>query len=75
MDPQSPAIYSTELESLLGRPREHLEFTVWYLIARKFLTRDDHSRLQITADGVDYLEQNYRSNLQRRRLQGSTEKS
>jgi curved DNA-binding protein CbpA len=75
MDPQSPAIYSTELESLLGRPREHLEFTVWYVIARKYVTRDDHSRLQITADGVDYLEQNYRANLQRRRLQGATEKS
>jgi curved DNA-binding protein CbpA len=75
VEPQSPAIYSTELESLLGRPREHLEFTVWYLIARKYLTRDDQSRLQITADGVDYLEQNYRSNLQRRRLTGSTEKS
>jgi len=73
VDPQSPAIYATELETLLGRPREHLEFTVWYLIQRKYLTRDDHSRLQITADGVDYLEQNYRANLQRRRLSAATE--
>jgi curved DNA-binding protein CbpA len=68
VEPQSPAIFATELESLLGRPREHLEFTVWYLTQRKFMTRDDQSRLQITADGVDYLEQNYRANLQRRRL-------
>lgn len=73
VDPQSPAIYATELESLLGRPREHLEFTIWYLIQRKFLTRDDQSRLQITADGVDYLEQNYRSNLQRKRLKAGNE--
>ena len=73
VDPSSPAIYSTELENLLGRPREHLEFTIWYLIQRKYLTRDDQSRLQITADGVDYLEQNYRTNLQRKRLQASTE--
>ena len=73
VEPQSPAIYATELETLLGRPREHLEFTVWYLMQRKYLTRDDHSRLQITADGVDYLEQNYRANLQRRRLSAATE--
>ena len=73
VEPQSPAIYSTELETLLGRPREHLEFTIWYLIQRKFLTRDDQSRLQITADGVDYLEQNYRSNLQRKRLRAEND--
>jgi hypothetical protein len=29
----------------------------------------------ITADGVDYLEQNYRGNLTRRRLQASTEEA
>ena len=72
VEPHSPAIFATELENLLGRPREHLEFTVWYLTQRKFITRDDQSRLQITADGVDYLEQNYRGSLQRRRLQAST---
>ena len=73
VDPGSPAIYSTELESLLGRPREHLEFTIWYLVQRKFVTRDDQSRCMITADGVDYLEQNYKGTLQRKRLQGKRE--
>jgi curved DNA-binding protein CbpA len=73
VEPQSPAIFATELETLLGRPREHLEFTVWYLIQRKYLTRDDHSRLQITADGVDFLEQNYRANLARKRLRSGNE--
>ena len=71
IDPSTPAIYSTELETMLGRTREHLEFTMWYLTQRKFVIRDDQSRLMITADGVDYLEQNYRS-VQRKRLQGST---
>jgi hypothetical protein len=33
------------------------------------VTRDDQARLQITADGVEHLEQNYRSNQQRRRLE------
>jgi curved DNA-binding protein CbpA len=67
-DPGSPALYSTELETMLGRTREHLEFTIWYLLQKKFLTRDDSSRLVITADGVDHLEENYRVNLNRRRL-------
>jgi curved DNA-binding protein CbpA len=66
MDPGSPTVYSSDLESMMGRPREHLEFTIWYLLQKKFATRDDNSRLMITADGVDYLEQNYRVNLQRR---------
>jgi curved DNA-binding protein CbpA len=73
VDASSPAIYSTDLENLIGRPREHMEFTIWYLIQRKFITRDDYSRLQITADGVDYLEQNYKGNLQRKRLKGETQ--
>lgn len=73
VDPGTPAIYSTELESLLGRTREHLEFTIWYLVQRKYLTRDDQSRLMITAEGVDYLEQNYKGTLQRKRLHGTTE--
>jgi curved DNA-binding protein CbpA len=73
VEPSSPTLFSTELETLLGRPREHLEFTIWYLVQRKLITRDDQSRLMITADGVDYLEQNYKGNLTRRRLQASTE--
>jgi curved DNA-binding protein len=68
MEPTTPSLMTSDLETLIGRPREHLDFTIWYLVQRKFVTRDDQSRLQITADGVDYLEQNYRANLQRRRL-------
>jgi curved DNA-binding protein CbpA len=72
-DGGSPSLYPTELESMLGRPREHLEFTVWYLLQKKFVVRDDQSRLVITADGVDYLEENYRVNLNRRRLTATDE--
>jgi curved DNA-binding protein CbpA len=66
MDPTAPSLMMTDLEMLLGRPREHLDFTVWFLAQKKFVTRDDQARLQITADGVEYLEANYRGNLQRR---------
>jgi curved DNA-binding protein CbpA len=54
-----PGIFISELEKLVGRPREHLEFTIWYLIQKKLLQRSDNALLVITADGVDYLEANY----------------
>jgi curved DNA-binding protein CbpA len=62
----SPGLSPLDLETLIGRPREHLEFTIWYLVQKKFITRSDGSLLQITADGVEYLEQNYKTNTQRR---------
>ena len=62
MEPREPAIYSLDLEEMIGRAREQLEFTLWYLGQRKYVTRDDNSRLIITADGVDHLEANYRAN-------------
>jgi hypothetical protein len=68
LEPDGSGIGPVELEDLLGRPREHLEFTIWYLAQKKLIQRDDSARLLITAEGVDFLEQNYRSNLQRRRL-------
>lgn len=68
LEPTKPGIFSTELENLIGRPREHLEFTIWYLVQKKLVLRGDSSQLLITADGMDYLEQSYLTNLQRRRL-------
>lgn len=72
-DPDSPSLMTSDLESLIGRPREHLHFTIWFLTQRKYITKDDQARLQITADGVEYLEANYRSNMKQRRLTASSE--
>jgi curved DNA-binding protein len=72
LEPGDPGIFARDLEELTGRPREHLEFTIWYLGQRKYVTRDDNSRLILTADGVDFLERNYETNLQRKRLESST---
>jgi curved DNA-binding protein len=69
LEPMNPGIFSTDLESLIGRPREHLEFTLWYLVQKKLIQRGDNSQLLITAEGMEYLEQNYRANLHRKRLQ------
>jgi curved DNA-binding protein CbpA len=73
MEPETPTLLTADLESLTGRPREHLAFTIWYLTQKKFVTKDDQSRLTISADGVEYLEENYRFNLKQRRLQASNE--
>ena len=53
-----PSLSNWDLAQLMGRPREHLEFTIWYLSSRKMITRDDQSKIQITAEGVDYIEHN-----------------
>lgn len=60
-EPENPSLSNYDLSELTGHPREHLEFTFWYLNQKKLVTRDDQSRLTITADGVDYVEQNQNS--------------
>ena len=73
VEPQNPGIYLLELEKMLGRPREHLEFTIWFLNQKKLINTDD-ARMYLTADGAEYLEETYRSNLQqRKRLQSSND--
>jgi curved DNA-binding protein CbpA len=57
VEPQQPGVFNIELEKLTGCPREHLEFTTWYLVQKKLIQRTDNSLLAITVDGIDYLEQ------------------
>ena len=71
MEPREPAVYTLDLEGMIGRPREHLEFTIWYLGQKKFVSKDDNSRLIITADGVEYLEANYQATTRLRLKSGS----
>ena len=72
LEPQNPGVFPRELEKMIGRPREHLEFTIWFLNQKKLIFSDD-SRIYLTADGAEYLEESYRSNLQRKRLQSSND--
>lgn len=73
LEPNQPAIFIAEIEKLTGRPREHLEFTMWYLVQKKFVQRTDNSLLAITAEGVEYLEEHYDGRLANRRLRASNE--
>jgi curved DNA-binding protein len=67
-EPEHTGMSYLELSQLLGRPREHMEFTVWYLIHKGLVQRGDQSSLNITVDGVDFLEKNPKVNLQRLRI-------
>ena len=67
-EPDKPGLSNLDLTHLVGRPREHMEFTIWYLAQKKMVTRNDNSSLIITADGVDYVENHNQSKLQRLRL-------
>jgi curved DNA-binding protein CbpA len=55
--PDKPSMSLLDLEALTSFPREHLEFTIWYLREKKFVRRDETSSdYMITSEGVDYLE-------------------
>ena len=75
LEPDDPGIFWLDLEKMMGRPREHLEFTLWFLMQKKLVERGDNSRVLLTAEGAEYLEQNYRTTLQRKRLQAHSEES
>ncbi len=53
-----PALSVLEIEQMMSIPREHLQFTVWYLKSKRYIAQDDRSSLMITAEGIDFLETN-----------------
>jgi curved DNA-binding protein CbpA len=74
-DLNAPGIFILDFEELTGRPREHLEFTMWYLVQKRYIQRGDNSRFTITVEGVDHLEENNRDGLLRHRLRPGDEES
>jgi DnaJ-domain-containing protein 1 len=56
-EPEKPSMNLHELEDLLGCPREHLEFSLWYLKENGLVVRMDNGRYAVTAKGVDWAEQ------------------
>jgi curved DNA-binding protein CbpA len=57
--PDHPGLSLLDMESRMSVPREHLEFTVWYLRDKGYACRDESSsEILITSDGVDFVEAN-----------------
>lgn len=55
-NPYSPEVSFLDIELRLGFPREYLEFTVWYLSSKGYITRSDSWDFTLTAEGVDFVE-------------------
>jgi len=75
IEPRQPGVFDGDLEEVVGRPRDQLEFTLWYLGQKGFIDRADGSRIVITAEGVEYFEQHcvrHQKMLQLSAAQGNT---
>lgn len=55
-NPESPEVTLYELEAKMGFPRDYLEFTIWYLQKKAYISRADNASFALTADGVDFVE-------------------
>jgi curved DNA-binding protein CbpA len=68
-EPDRAGLSLLDLEALTSFPREHLEFTTWYLREKGYLRRDETTgNFLITSEGVDYVETNVPGNRVLRKL-------
>ena len=56
--PFTPEVPLAEVERRMGFPRDYLDFTMWYLKSKDYITIADNSDFTITAQGVDVVESN-----------------
>jgi curved DNA-binding protein CbpA len=54
--PDAPEVSLFEIETRMGFPRDYLEFTIWYLHKKGYISRADNAEFTLTADGVDFVE-------------------
>ncbi|MGP8253978.1 MAG: J domain-containing protein [Terracidiphilus sp.] len=54
--PHMPEVSLGEIETRMGFPRDYLDFTIWYLYKKGYVTKGDNAQLALTADGVDFIE-------------------
>lgn len=52
----TPGLSVFDLEKRMAFPREHLNFTLWYLKAKGYVRQEDNSDCGITAEGIDFIE-------------------
>ena len=57
LEPRQPGVMDADLAEVLGRPRDQMEFTLWYLSSKRFIDRQDGSRITITVEGVAHFEE------------------
>ncbi len=60
-DEDNARLTSRDLELKMGAPRGSLNFALWYLKDKRYITREDSCAYAISAEGVDYLEERART--------------
>ncbi len=53
--PRTPAVTRRQLDMLIRMSEESVQMALWYLKDRGMVVVDDRSKIQITANGMDYL--------------------
>lgn len=54
--PTYPEVSLAEIEERMGFPRDYLDFTLWYLQKKSLIAKSDNAQYALTADGVDFVE-------------------
>lgn len=54
--PEAPEVSLFEVETRMGFPRDYMEFTIWYVYKKGYVSRADNSALILTVEGVDFVE-------------------
>lgn len=60
LDVNNSGMGDSELETLSGCPREHLEFHLWYLKAKGLIAKTENGTYAITVEGVDSVNAEHR---------------
>jgi len=55
-NPHLPEVTLAEIETRMGFPRDYLDFTLWYLQKKGYVSKADNAQYTLTVDGVDFVE-------------------
>jgi curved DNA-binding protein len=55
-NPIFPEVSLADIEERMGFPRDYMDFTLWYLQQKKYVTKADNAQYALTAEGVDFVE-------------------
>jgi DNA-binding MarR family transcriptional regulator len=55
-NPNFPQVSLADIEDRMGFPRDYLEFTLWYLVKKGYVSREDNASYSLTAEAVDFVE-------------------
>jgi hypothetical protein len=55
-NPIFPDVPLVEIEARMGFPRDYLDFTLWYLQKKGYVSKSDNAQYALSVEGVDFVE-------------------